>query len=203
MSEADRKKWDARYAAGSHGERLPSRVLAEHIGLISPGPALDVACGAGRNALFMARRGFTVDAVDISPVGLQLGRDAAAAAGLSIAWHCIDLLDHAQLPGSAYNLILMCHFVSTPLLAQLPALLADGGLLLVEQHLQWPHPVAAGLAGPGSACFRLAPGELLTQVQQAGPQLEIVTAVEGLMPGQAETQVAVAQVVARNTARSY
>ena len=204
MSEADRKKWDARYAAGSHRERQPSRLLVEHIGLAAIGPALDVACGAGRNALFMAQRGFTVDAVDISPVGLQLGRNAADDAGLNVAWHCIDLQDNPQFPGNAYNLILMCHFVSAPLLARLPALLAEDGLLLVEQHLQYlqgPDPVADGLAGPSSARFRMAPGELLAQVQQADPQLEIVTTLEGLVSGQGTSPAALAQVVARKTTR--
>lgn len=182
MSDADRQKWDARYAAGSHSDLAePCGVLAQHINLATVGRALDVACGAGRNALFLARQGFVVDAVDISSVGMALGQQAAQAQQLSVTWHAMDLLDAPRLPGSDYDLIVMCHFIAPELLAQLPGRLAPGGVLMVEQHLQWSDPVGGGLRGPGSKRFRVAPGSLLAQLQAADQSLQTLVEQEGLV----------------------
>ena len=182
MSDADRQKWDARYAAGSHSElSQPCGVLRQHLYRARRGRALDVACGAGRNALHLARSGFKVDAVDISSVGMDIGRQAAQAEQLSIQWHCVDLLDDPQLPGADYDLILMCHFVAEKLLARLPQLLAPGGVLMVEQHLQWQPPPAGGLTGPQSQRFRVAPGSQAALLLQAEPQLQVLVEEEGLV----------------------
>lgn len=195
MSEADRKKWDARYAAGAHSDlEAPCGVLAQHINLAPVGRALDVACGAGRNALFMARRGFAVDAVDISDVGMALGRRVAQQQQLAITWYCMDLLDRPALPAYGYNLILMCHFIAPELLARLPAHLAAGGVLMVEQHLLWSErsdPVAGGLSGPRSERFRVAPGALRTCLQQADPSLQMLAEEEGLVGSAALARVVV------------
>ncbi len=86
MSEADRAKWDARYAAGAFSSRPhPSEFLRANLALCPAGRALDIACGAGRNALFLARQGWSVDAIDISQAGLDRARSAAS--GLDIVWH--------------------------------------------------------------------------------------------------------------------
>jgi SAM-dependent methyltransferase len=73
MAEDDRARWDERYAAGDWADiGEPARILEDaEAWLGEPGLALDVACGAGRNALWLARRGFKVVAVDISWEGLQ------------------------------------------------------------------------------------------------------------------------------------
>src|SRR5687767_10145408 len=84
-----------RLHAERRGGEAPSRFLQEIIDsehwTIAPGRALDVACGKGRNALFLASRGFQVTAIDISPVGLEYGREQAQANSLSIAWQKADL----------------------------------------------------------------------------------------------------------------
>jgi len=196
MSEADRQKWDARYTAGSHSDLTePCGVLAQHLGLAAVGRALDVACGAGRNALFMARQGFEVDAVDISSVGLALGRRVAAQQQLHISWHCMDLLEAPRLPRADYNLIVMSHFIAPLLLAQLPQHLAAGGVLMVEQHLRWHTPVAGGLSGPGSERFRVAPGSLRNCLQQADASLQVLVEEEGLVGSAALTRLVVRKQV--------
>ncbi len=155
MSEADRDKWNNRYKA-RQGEGLapPSPWLVTHLPKIAPGAALDLACGRGRNALLLARSGFTVDAIDISAEGLRQARQAAQRAGVQVSWLCEDVLEDAELPRRDYQLIVMVHFLAPALLKRLPGYLAPGGWLLVEEHLRWPSPVE----GP-SERFRVGPGE--------------------------------------------
>jgi tellurite methyltransferase len=68
MADKDRDKWDSRYLKNPGGIE-PSLVLKSFFGLASCGNALAIACGNGRNSLFLAEKGFIVDAVDISMIG--------------------------------------------------------------------------------------------------------------------------------------
>ncbi len=87
MSEAERDKWDERYRNGSYESRThATALLAAWTPLLPVGSALDVACGAGRNALFLAAAVHRVDALDISAVGLERGRRAANSRGLAVRW---------------------------------------------------------------------------------------------------------------------
>ena len=75
MSTADRNKWDQRYREGAYASRdYPSEFLKQQLLHLKPGKALDLACGAGRNSIFLAQNGFFVDAVDVSSVGLERAR---------------------------------------------------------------------------------------------------------------------------------
>ena len=102
MSDEDRKKWDTRYQDVAYAARRhPSVYLVECLSVIRPPvmQALDLACGAGRNALYLASQGYHVDAVDIASAALQRGRRAAQAASLShINWIDQDLDE--GLPGT-------------------------------------------------------------------------------------------------------
>lgn len=99
MSLADRERWDARWRARSHDLSAPEPFLVEHARLLRPGPVLDVAAGAGRNALFLATRGHAVTAVDVSPEALRLLAERARRAGAEIAVRCADLDDPRALSG--------------------------------------------------------------------------------------------------------
>ncbi len=89
MSDADRDKWDARYRQGSYRARThPTELLAEWLPRLPRGRALDVACGAGRNALYLAEAGYEVDAIDISSVALDRLREAAQTRGVEVP--CIE-----------------------------------------------------------------------------------------------------------------
>src|SRR5581483_9291419 len=86
MSADDRVKWDARYRSAGALAREPSTFLRSLDALL-PRPSaatrvLDVAGGDGRNAVWLARRGYGVTVADVSPVGLDLARASAAAAGV-------------------------------------------------------------------------------------------------------------------------
>src|SRR5512139_879861 len=84
MAFDDRERWEARYGRNTfEPERNPSEFLVAHAHLLH-GRVLDVAAGSGRNALFLARCGLSVDAIDIAFGGLQRLRRAALAEGLSV-----------------------------------------------------------------------------------------------------------------------
>ena len=188
MSEADRRKWDARYRDGAYATRPhPSAFLQECEALLPRrGRALDLACGAGRNALFLARRGLLVDAVDISAAALAEGRKRAG--DLPINWLEQDLDDGFE-PTRHYDVIVNIRFLHLDLVQSLVPALHVGGLLLVEQHLR----TNAEVAGPRNPAFRVAPGALLAL---AG-SLVIERAEEGLFVEPDGARAALARLVAR------
>ncbi len=92
MSDADKERWNARYASGEYIARShPSELLARWIDRLPKGRALDVACGAGRNALFLAAKGYRVEAMDISSVALERAATRARKEGLEVRWIEADL----------------------------------------------------------------------------------------------------------------
>jgi SAM-dependent methyltransferase len=126
VSEA-RAKWDARYAAGSHPASEPVPLLAEALAHAGPGRALDLACGRGRHAIALARLGYAVDAIDISPVGLASARERAGE--LAIRWTEADLTE-TTLETGAYAVIVWVHFTDEALVPGVLQALAPGGLLV-------------------------------------------------------------------------
>jgi SAM-dependent methyltransferase len=160
MSKLDRDKWDRRYADSSYRRGNPVTLLQEWLPRLAVGKALDVACGAGRNAIAMARAGFRVDAIDISGIGLELARKEAASLDLDINWIEHDLEQPYDFD-TDYDLIVVLWYVNLPLIARLGECLKPGGYLLCEEHL-----VAGGeLAGPENPRFRVAPGALETAAE--------------------------------------
>ena len=158
MSIADRKKWNQRYGEGAYSSRdYPSEFLKQRLSQTKPGKALDLACGTGRNAIFLAQNGFCVDAVDVSSVGLERAGERADSLGVSINWLNQDLLDQWKLPIERYSLIIMFRFVALDLLAVLPEILERGGSLIIEEHLRWRDHM---VTGPTNEKFRVTPGEL-------------------------------------------
>ncbi|MFF9685758.1 class I SAM-dependent methyltransferase [Streptomyces sp. NPDC014623] len=84
----------------------PDESLVSHLGqgLITPGRALDLGCGPGRNALYLASRGFEVDAVDLSPAAVAWAEERAGEAGADIRFHCGDAFAE-DAPAGPYDLI--------------------------------------------------------------------------------------------------
>jgi tellurite methyltransferase len=192
MSAAERDKWDARYRDGAYENRPhPTALLAQWLPRLPRGQALDIACGAGRNALFLAAHGYAVTALDISAVALERGRHAAREQGLDIAWLCVDLDEDpaAGLPSNGFDLIVWVRYVHRTLLPHLVARLNPGGVLLCEQHLA----TELAVAGPTSAGFRLAPGEL----ESAAAELTMLHRYEGPVIDPDGRTVALTQLVAR------
>lgn len=130
MAEGDRDRWNARYA--ERPERAAPAPFLEALDGLLPrrGPALDVAGGAGRNALWLARRGLTVTLADVSDVALAQAGEAARSEGLPLTTLALDL-EAEPLPAGPWALVLCSYFLHRPLLAAAPAVLAPGGLLVV------------------------------------------------------------------------
>ncbi|HMN99097.1 MAG TPA: class I SAM-dependent methyltransferase [Miltoncostaeaceae bacterium] len=161
--------WDRRYAE----PRLvwsaePNRFLVEQLADLAPGRALDLACGEGRNAIWLARQGWDVTGVDFSGVAIDKARRAAAEAGVTARFVRADLAEHVPEPGSADLVALMYLQVPGPLRTAVLGRAADalrpGGTLLWVAHdrsnldgghggprdpevLSTPEDVAAALAG--------------------------------------------------------
>lgn len=132
---------------GRPGLWKPPAFLAEHAGLLPPpaaGPVLDLGCGCGRAAVWLACRGHDVTGVDILPDALALGKRLADAAGARVTFLCRDLRDSAQVPAGPWAAILALRFLERPLLARLDSLLSPGGVAVVRTFRDEP----AGAGGP-------------------------------------------------------
>lgn len=111
MSEQDRIRWDEKYRGKSQLPfPSPAEWLIEVAQTLIPGKAWDVACGVGQNSLYLASLGWQVDAVDISPLGLEVGRLKAGDFGDSIRWIPSDL-DQYTPPRNEYDLVFVCRFL--------------------------------------------------------------------------------------------
>ena len=137
MSTDDQRRWDRQHAGGD-GEKAPSKFLQEIIDsdhwAIAPGRALDIACGKGRNALFLASRGFQVTAIDISPAGLEQGRKQAEENSLSIVWQQADL-ERLGLGSAEYDLIVNINYLQRSLIPQIKRAVKNGGHVLFDTYL--------------------------------------------------------------------
>lgn len=128
-----RQRWDDRYAAFLPQERQePTPFVAACLPkLPQHGWALDVAAGAGRHSLALARHGLQVDAVDISSQGLRLAQQRAIKAGLTIRFILADL-ERLWLPRRNYDVILVSFFLYRPLFPLIKTRLQPGGWLVYE-----------------------------------------------------------------------
>jgi len=199
LSEADRDKWDKRYCEGAYGDRThPSAFLNHWLPLLAVNAndrlVADLGCGAGRNALFMARNGWRVDAFDISQAGLD--RLAAAAAEETLPVDCIqaDLENPQSLPSqlctdARYALVIIMRYTNLAVIPAIYNCVRSGGYLIVEEHLQSD----AAVSGPRNPQFRVAPGAL----REAAQGTEIIDYKEGLSREVDGSTAALAQLVAR------
>jgi SAM-dependent methyltransferase len=129
MADRDRKKWDIRYAKDL-GSTEPSSILTQYWPLASVGKALDIACGNGRNSVFLAERGFAVDAVDISIVAT----DQLEGKHPNINVICVDL-DTWEIPLNRYQLIVNIRFLDRRLFPLIRDGLRFGGIVIFESFL--------------------------------------------------------------------
>ena len=133
MSQTDCKKWDARYRRRGAKSDEPSPLLLSLEELLPRrGRALDVAGGAGRHAVWLARRGLDVTLTDISAEGIRLARRRAAAAGVKISTRRIDLT-RRRLPPGPWDAIVSFYYLQRSLFDQFATALAPGGLLVFAQ----------------------------------------------------------------------
>jgi len=156
----NREKWNERFAgAGFYLGPDPSRFLAGNMARISPllpgKKALDIACGEGRNSIFLARNGFDVTGLDISEEGVAKADRWAKAEGLAVAFRCIDLetFEFTEF----YDLIINFNFLLRGLVPKMVDALNPGGVIVFDTILDAPT-----LEGIHNRAFLLQPGELRT-----------------------------------------
>lgn len=145
MSDDVRAFWEDHY-----GQRpkvwsgKPNAVLVDEIADLPPGRALDLGCGEGGDAIWLASRGWTVTAVDVSQTATDRAAAAAETAGVAdrVTWRRVDL--GAELPAGPYDLV-TAHFLQSPvelprdrILRAAAYLVAPGGTVLVVDHAAAP-----------------------------------------------------------------
>ena len=148
MNDAD---WNRHYA-----EREPPREVDAHVRLeeevagLAPGRALDLACGTGRNPIWLALNGWEVTAVDFSDVAIASARRLSQSAGAEVEWIVADLLDYRP-SARGYDLVTMLFLHLPPdelatVVAAAAAAVAPEGTLLVAGHHR--RNLAEGYRGP-------------------------------------------------------
>jgi SAM-dependent methyltransferase len=190
LSHLDRAHWDARYR-DSFKPRPPAELLQTWIDRLPAGRALDLACGAGRNALLLAERGWRTLGVDLSPVGLHLARDEARRRGLQLDLLAVDL-QAWRWPRERFDLVGVFRFLDRALCLQMAAALRPGGALIYETFTIDQRSYEGG---PRSDAMLLQPGELPTLF----PTLEALEYEEGVFM-EAGRPRALARLVGRRPA---
>jgi SAM-dependent methyltransferase len=139
-SDPSRERWNRRWAGEErvHVSTAPSRFVVAEVADLPPGAALDLACGAGRNAVWLAEQGWRVTAVDFSGVALRMARSLAAERAVDAEWIEADVVAWTP-PARAYDLVCV-FYLQLPAserpsaLAHAAAAVRPGGTLLVVGH---------------------------------------------------------------------
>jgi SAM-dependent methyltransferase len=169
-----REDWDRRYAeVESLWSAKPNRVLVGEVGSLPPGRALDLACGEGRNAIWLAERGWNVIAVDFSPVAIEKARASAERAGVQVDFVCADLLEYEPEEPAAHDLVVVL-FLQLPanerrlVLGRAAEALAPGGTLLLVGHDLTN--LTEGVGGPSDPGVLYTPDDIVSDL--AGLEIE-------------------------------
>ena len=172
----DAQAWDARYRdADLVWSKGPNLFVEAEVADLPPGRALDLAGGEGRNAIWLAQRGWDVELVDFSEVALEKARRLAAHAGVRLATTRADLVAAAggdAAPALERADLVLVVYLQLPReeLAPVLAFAADrtrpGGTLLVVSHAR--RNLVDGVGGPPDPAVLTEPGELVAHLEGTG-----------------------------------
>jgi SAM-dependent methyltransferase len=172
----DAHAWDERYSATEYlWTESANRFLVDEMAELPFGRALDVACGEGRNAVWLAERGWQVTGVDFSQVGIDKGRRMAADRGVHVDWVCADVTTWSA-PESAFDLVVAL-YLQLPASERAAALrsavraLAGGGTLLVVAHDL--ENLTSGTGGPQDPSVLYRPEDVLGDLEKSGVDVEV------------------------------
>ncbi len=171
----DRHGWNERYGARDLvWTAEPNRFLVEEASPLAAGRALDLACGEGRNAIWLAEHGWQATGVDFSDVALEKAARLAAARGVGAEWVRADLLEYVPAPGR-YDLVLL-FYLQVPtaqrraVVRAAAAGLAPGGTLLIVAHDS--ANLTDGYGGPQDASVLYTAEDLVADLSGAGLVVE-------------------------------
>jgi SAM-dependent methyltransferase len=166
-SEPSRERWNRRWAGEErvHASTAPSRFLVAEVADLRPGTALDLACGAGRNAVWLAGQGWRVTAVDFSGVALRMARSLAVERAVDAEWIEADVVAWTP-PARAYDLVCV-FYLQLPAperrtaLAHAAAAVRPGGTLLVVGHDLLN--LTEGSGGPTQSAVLFTPDDVVAE----------------------------------------
>jgi len=198
MSSVEIRDWNERYRLRERPaedlDAAPTPLLVESAMALAPSTAprkaplkaLDLACGAGRNALWLAEHGWEVTAVDAAPAAIEILRARAAERGLKINAVVANLeKGEFEIEPSRWDLIAMCYYLQRNLFEPAKRGVVPGGILISIVHIAEP--------GEQPTPHRLRPGQL----EQYFAGWEILHRHEG-KPNDSAHRRAVAEIVARH-----
>ena len=177
----DSEGWDRRYARRDLvWTSQANRFLVQEVDGLGPGRALDLACGEGRNAVWLAERGWEVTGVDFSKVGLEKARQLADSRGVQAAWIAADLLDYRPEPG-AFGLVIVFYLQvpaaeRTPILQTAATAVGPAGTLLLVGHDSTN--IAEGDGGPQDPTVLYTAEDVSRDLEGTGLRIERAERVE-------------------------
>jgi 2-polyprenyl-3-methyl-5-hydroxy-6-metoxy-1,4-benzoquinol methylase len=198
-----RTMWDARYAAAADAADSvwsvsPNEWIAATVGPLAPGTAIDLGCGEGRNAIWMASKGWTVTGVDFSSAGIDVARTRSQRAQVDVEWRVADATTWRAPKPVDLAVIAYLHLSEPQLrstIANAVASLAPGGHLVVIGHDRTN--ISDGIGGPQIADILYTP-ELLADAATK-LTIEICERVLRLVETDSGTQNAIDTVLVART----
>lgn len=191
--DGDRERWNAKWRERAGELETQAVVLSDHAQLLpSRGKALDIAGGAGRNAIWLARRGLEVTLVDVSDVALAKAERRATATGLAGRMRFLRADLDGELPlAPLFDLVLVFHYLNRARRDDFAGLLVDGGVLVAAQ------PTVTNLERHASPRreFLVEPGELESWARELG--MEILATHKGWTDEGRHEALVIARRVAR------
>lgn len=181
-----REDWDRRYAEVENLWAVkPNRFLVAEAGELEPGRALDLACGEGQNAIWLASLGWEVTGVDFSEIAITKARARAEREGVEVDFVCADLQDFVPEPG-VFDLVIVLYLHAPPgerrtvLSRAVDALSPGGTFVLVGHDLT---NMTEGVGGPSDPLIHFTPDEIASElpglaIEKAGRVLRDVTGEE-------------------------
>lgn len=184
--------WNERYRLRERPaedlDTTPTPLVVDAAAKLAPGKALDLACGAGRNAIWLAEQGWEVTAVDAAKEAMEILRSRAKERSLKINTVVINLEQgEFEIESSRWDLILMCYYLQRNLFKEAKRGVKPGGVLISIVHITE--------AGEEASPHRLLPGQL----EQYFSGWDLLHRYEG-KPNDSAHHRAVAEVVARRPA---
>jgi 2-polyprenyl-3-methyl-5-hydroxy-6-metoxy-1,4-benzoquinol methylase len=167
-----REDWDRRYAAVENLWAVkPNRFLVAEVAELEPGRALDLACGEGQNAIWLASLGWNVTGVDYSEVAIAKAKARAERDGVDVEFLCADLVEYEPDTGE-FDLVLVLYLHISPterrevLVKAAAALAPEGTFVFVGHDLT---NMTEGVGGPSDPSIHVTPDEIASEL----PGLEI------------------------------
>jgi SAM-dependent methyltransferase len=171
----DSKAWDRRYADPKFvWTSEPNRFLVSEASELEPGRALDIACGEGRNAVWLAGLGWRVTGVDFSSIGLEKARRLARARGVEAEWTAADLR-HYEPESHAFDLVIVFYLQvgaadRTRILQSVAGAIAPAGTFLLVAHDSTN--IEHGYGGPQDPHVLYTPQDVVNDLAGTGLELE-------------------------------